>query len=74
MKNYQCKKCGTVVQGNSIPSSSGCPEASSHSWTNLGDVGDKNYQCKKCGTVVQGNSIPSSSGCPKASSHSWTKL
>jgi predicted nucleic acid-binding Zn-ribbon protein len=74
MKNYQCKKCGTLIQANSSPTNSGCPSGSTHSWTNLGDVGDKNYQCSKCGTLVKASSSPSSSGCPKASFHSWTKL
>jgi rubredoxin len=74
MKNYQCKKCGTLLQANSPPSSSGCPKSSLHQWTNLGDTGDKNYQCKKCGTLLQANSPPPSSGCPQASLHQWIKL
>jgi predicted nucleic acid-binding Zn-ribbon protein len=74
MKNYQCKKCGTVIQSNSSPSSSGCPSGGLHSWTNLGDTGDKNYQCKKCGTLLHSNNTPSSSGCPSDGLHSWTKL
>jgi rubrerythrin len=74
MKNYQCKKCGTIIQGKNIPSSLGCPKGSIHSWTNLGDLGDKNYQCKKCGTLVKSKNIPSSLGCPSGSMHSWTKL
>lgn len=74
MKNYQCNKCGTIIQSDSTPSSSGCPKSSSHSWHNLGKTGDENYQCKKCGTVVKSNTTPSSSGCSNSSSHSWSKL
>jgi hypothetical protein len=74
MKNYQCSKCATVIQSSSLPNSNGCPKGSSHSWHNLGEVGDKNYQCKKCGTVIKTNSLPSSNGCPSGSSHSWSKL
>ena len=74
MNNYQCKKCGTLVQANSTPSTSGCPKGGSHSWTNLGKVGDKTYQCKKCGTLVKADSTPSTSGCPSGSSHSWNRL
>jgi len=74
MKNYQCKKCGTLIQANSCPSISGCPAGSTHSWVILGDVGSKNFQCKKCGTLVKADSCPSISGCPKGSTHSWTKL
>jgi len=74
MRNYQCKKCGTLVRANSQPSSSGCPAGSFHQWTNLGDTGEKQYQCKKCGTLIQSKSTPSSSGCPQSSFHQWTKL
>ena len=62
MKNYQCKKCGTLLQGNSQPSASGCPAGSFHQWTDLGQTGDKNYQCKKCGTLVHAGNQPSASG------------
>ena len=72
MKNYQCKKCGVVVQSKNSPPMSGCPEGS-HSWSNLSDVGDKKYQCKKCGTLVKAKMQPSTSACPKGS-HSWSKL
>ena len=74
MKNYQCNKCGIVVQTNDMPSSHGCPTGSFHSWTSLGAVGGKNYQCRECGTVVQTNDMPSSHGCPMGSFHSWTSL
>jgi predicted Zn-ribbon and HTH transcriptional regulator len=74
MKNYQCNKCGTVIQANSLPNVSGCPKSSSHNWHNLGETGDKNYQCKKCETTVKANSLPNVSGCPNSSSHSWSKL
>ena len=74
MKNYQCNKCSTLVQSESSPNTGYCPKGASHSWNNLGEVGDKNYQCKKCGTVVKTNSLPNSSYCPNGSSHSWSKL
>ncbi len=74
MKNYQCKKCATLIQNTKQPSSSGCPEGGFHQWTNLGDVGSVNYQCKKCATLVQSNRQPSSSGCPSGGFHQWTKL
>lgn len=74
MNNYQCQKCSTVIQGNSPPTTSGCPDASFHKWTNLGPTGDTNYQCKKCGTLVEASRTPSTSGCPQASFHQWTKL
>jgi len=73
LRNYQCNKCGTVIQANATPNTSGCPKGSHH-WSNLGEVGDKNYQCKKCGTVVKANATPNTSGCPSSSSHSWSKL
>ncbi len=74
MYNYQCSKCGTVIQAESTPNSSHCPKSSSHNWYKLGEVGDKNYQCGKCGTTIKSVYTPSSSGCPNSSSHSWNKL
>ena len=74
MKNYQCRKCSTLVQMSTTPSSLKCPAGSSHSWHNVGEVGDKNYQCKKCATLVKTNSTPSSLYCPAGSTHSWHKL
>lgn len=74
MKNFQCKKCGTLVQSNSTPTSSGCPSGGFHSWVNLGETGSKNFQCKKCGTLVRSNNTPPSSGCPSENFHSWVKL
>ena len=74
MKNFLCKNCGTLIQANSQPTTSGCPKSTFHNWTNLGDVGDKNYQCKNCGILVKANSQPTTSGCPKSTFHSWTKL
>ena len=71
---YQCRHCGTTIRKDSSPNSNGCPDSSSHAWSNLGTVGDSNYQCKKCGTTVQTRSTPNASGCPEASSHSWSKL
>ena len=86
MKNYQCTGCGTVIQSETSPNGGTCPKGSngsfsvSHSWYNLGDVGDKNYQCNKCGIVVKSNSSPNGGTCIKGSSgsftqsHSWSKL
>jgi len=74
MRNYQCRKCGTVIQANTPPNSSGCPKGSLHQWTNLGVSGNKNYQCKKCGTVIKADATPNSSGCPQGSLHQWIKL
>ena len=74
LKNYMCKKCATVVNSGSTPSSYGCPAGNSHSWNNLGQVGTRNYLCKKCGTHVESRSTPSSYGCPAGNSHSWNNL
>lgn len=74
MKNYHCKKCSTLVQSNNTPASAHCPSGSTHSWTDLGEVGDKNYQCKKCGTLVKSSTTPRSAGCLSGSTHSWNKL
>jgi DNA-directed RNA polymerase subunit RPC12/RpoP len=74
MRNYQCKKCGTSIQSNSQPSSLNCSGGGTHSWTNLGDTGDKNYQCKKCGTLLRSSSQPSTLNCPSGGNHSWSNL
>ena len=74
LRNYQCKKCGTLVRSTSTPSSLNCLAKGSHSWQNLGEMGNENYCCKKCGTWVMSRSRPSSLGCPTGSSHSWNHL
>lgn len=74
MRNYQCKKCGTVITSDGMPSVFNCPSGSTHQWTNLGDCGDTPYQCKKCGTVLYSRSMPAAFNCPSGSIHQWTKL
>lgn len=74
MNNYQCKKCKTLVQGSSTPSSLNCPSKGTHSWANLGQVGSHNYQCKKCSTLVKASSTPSSLNCPSGGTHFWNKI
>jgi DNA-directed RNA polymerase subunit RPC12/RpoP len=74
MDNYQCSKCGTLVQSSKNPSAHGCPKGSMHQWTRIGSVGDTNYQCKKCSTLVRMDKAPSAHGCPSGSMHQWTKL
>ena len=76
MKNYQCKKCGTTLQNSSTPSSGSCPSGGTHTWSNLGEVGDKNFQCKKCGTLIKSKSTPGSGSCRATGggTHSWSKL
>jgi DNA-directed RNA polymerase subunit RPC12/RpoP len=74
MKNYQCKKCRTLVQSERTPSSLNCPSGGTHHWTDLGKTGKTNYQCKKCGTLVQSERTPSSLNCPSGGTHHWTKL
>ncbi len=70
---YQCKNCGTAIKQERIPSSSGCPNSTFHSWKKLAEVGDTNYSCKNCGTTIQANRNPLSSGCPSSTFHSWKK-
>jgi predicted nucleic acid-binding Zn-ribbon protein len=74
MKNFQCKKCGTHLHADNMPSIAGCPSGGSHTWIKLGDVGSKNYQCKKCSTLLQVDNMPSIAGCPSGGSHTWKKL
>lgn len=74
MRNYQCKKCRTLIEANSRPSSLNCPAGSLHEWQDLGETGQYNYQCKKCAAVVKSKNTPSSLGCPAGSLHQWTKL
>ena len=74
MKNYQCKKCATLLQSGKQPNNAGCPSGSFHQWSNLGDVGSTNYQCKKCAVLVQVNRQPSGAGCPEGSFHQWSRL
>jgi DNA-directed RNA polymerase subunit RPC12/RpoP len=74
MKNYQCKKCRTLIKKDSSPATVNCPEGGFHQWTNLGDVGPNNYQCRKCSALVETKNTPSTVNCPDGGFHQWTKL
>lgn len=82
MKHFQCKKCRTLIQSMQQPSSSNCPKgtpgATSHFWTDIGEVGNVNFQCKKCGAMVGVKNSPHAANCPSgsqgASMHDWNKL
>jgi DNA-directed RNA polymerase subunit RPC12/RpoP len=74
MTNYQCKKCGILLQSDKQPSGGNCPSGGPHSWTNLGKTGQTNYQCKKCGILLQSDKQPSGGYCRSGGPHSWTKL
>jgi len=76
MRNFQCSKCKRVVQKDSEPSSSNCPEATYHTWYDLSEVGSTEYQCRNCGTVIEGkaNTVPKSFGCPDGNFHTWNKI
>ena len=77
MRNYQCRKCGTLVAKDGHPNSEGCPTDNWHSWCELGDVGQNTFQCRICGTVINSKYTPPNSGdgfnfCGNA--HSWVQL
>jgi len=74
--NYLCKKCRTLIQGNSItrPNINNCQAGSIHTWTNMGEVGSNNYQCKKCGILVKSKSRPTVENCPADGVHTWSIL
>ena len=74
MKNFQCSKCGTLLNSNSTPRTDKCPSGGLHDWRKLGDVGNTPYQCRKCGTLVKSNSIPRTDKCPSGGLHDWRKL
>lgn len=74
MRNYLCKKCKALLQGNARPASFNCPGGGMHSWTDLGEVGTNNYQCKKCVTLIKSKNAPASFDCPSGRMHAWTKL
>jgi DNA-directed RNA polymerase subunit RPC12/RpoP len=73
-KNYQCKKCSTVVKSERMPSALNCLKGGMHQWTDLGEVGADSYQCKKCGLVLKSKRQPSSLNCPSGGMHQWNKL
>lgn len=74
LKNFQCKKCETLLRSKCIPSVFNCPSGGHHTWTDLGEVGENAYQCKKCSTLVRSKSTPSSFNCPSDGMHDWHKL
>ncbi len=74
MKNYQCNKCGTLINSQSRPAVFGCPSGGHHQWTDLGESGNIPYQCSKCGTLINSHSRPAVFGCPSGGHHQWNKL
>lgn len=74
MRNYQCKKCGTLINSKSSPRTMGCPAGGYHQWTDLGECGDTPYQCRKCGLLINSESSPRTMGCPDGGYHQWNKL
>ena len=74
MKNYQCKKCKTVLQSAARPKVTNCPTGFNHDWNDLGFVGMENYQCSKCGLVLKSKGRPGVTYCPSGLNHQWTKL
>ena len=74
LKNYQCTKCGTLMQSTSRPSTLGCRSGGSHQWNELGPIGNENYQCIKCKLHVESHQRPSTLGCTAGGSHQWNDL
>lgn len=74
VRNWNCKKCGTVIQAADKPSSMGCPAGSFHTWYDLGETGQTTYQCQNCAIQVKSSRQPASIGCPEADFHRWRKL
>jgi phage FluMu protein Com len=74
VNNYQCRKCGKVLQSERSPNFGTCQDGSSHRWDDLGKVGNTNYQCRKCGKVLQSERSPSFGTCQDGSSHRWDDL
>lgn len=74
MKNYQCTKCGLLIQSEKTPSPFNCRAGGMHHWQDLGEVGPDTYQCKKCGLVVQSKKTPSPFNCAAGGMHQWSKI
>ena len=83
MAVYTCKYCGSIVEDDRTPRSSGCnaPGHSSHYWAKVctdcsikPQSGLKPYVCKYCHNVVYSSRTPSSSGCSENSSHHWSSV
>lgn len=73
-KNYQCTKCGTLIQSDSKPSSLNCRSGGTHQWQDLGAVGTENYQCTKCRIHVESQQKPHTISCTSGGTHQWQDL
>lgn len=76
MKNFQCKKCYTIIQQEKSPESGSCKESMfGHIWENLSNVGEMNYECSKCSIIVKSDKQPESAHCKESwIGHSWEKM
>lgn len=73
-KNYQCKRCGTLIQNERAPTTLNCPSGGFHQWTDLGETGLVNYQCSRCAVLVKAKKQPMTLNCPEGGFHKWSKL
>ena len=74
---YSCKFCDEIEITDGATPFSGCsknPNASSHYWFRLGNVGEEEYKCEKCGIVVRTDSTPGGMGCSKHATHYFKRV
>jgi rubredoxin len=78
MNNFQCSKCGMLLQSEKAPNAFGCSAGGSgrHDWKDLGEVGSLNYQCTRCGLLVKSAKEPRNAVTCKVTGrgHQWRKL
>lgn len=65
---YGCASCGKLFTASKEPGYSKCPaktgiSGTDHSWSNLGEIGDKQYTCYFCSASVSTQSRPESGKC-----------
>lgn len=78
LKWYLCKSCAQPIRSKSQPQQrANCPGTSTtHTWTELAEVGDRNFMCKNCGINIWTNKQPyQRANCPSEhGTHFWTEL
>ena len=76
MNYYRCRNCGELVKSDSTPRKidTPCNIGPSHTFQDLGEIGDLIYECKHCGIRLNFNSVPrKTNDCSENDFHSWFK-
>lgn len=69
-----CRDCHTLVKTSRKPSSLYCSVKKSHTWYDLGELGEKTFICRNCNIQVWTTRRPTVLYCTENGSHNWNEM